>query len=275
MTQRRNIVKFGTLIPTQQEREAQSWILNAYVEKIPNNRYLNTKYQRNQSFYGYFQALWQDVVVFASPLEYEKQQLFSYSNALLQAEYNLICLLKDIGDSTGAFIEGTDIPFVLPRIPYDRFVLKLYNNATVQLELITQPYDADCEGIALSFEEPSKSANPTATNVPPNPNESGFDIPSPPYVSPNDSGDTYRPVSTNGTWTVVINYLENEGNRPFTQTATFTAAFEDDPQLGTKPNSPGCPRPRAILRSAVDGRELPTPSNCSSYAVGIASKTFS
>jgi hypothetical protein len=275
MTQRRNIVKFGVLIPTQEEREAQSWIINSYVEKVPSNRSLNTKYQRNQSFYGYFQALWQDVVVISQPIQYEKQQLFVYSNALLQAEYNLICLIKDVGNSTGAFVEGEDVPFVLPRIPFDRFLFRLYNNTTLQIELISQPYDADCDDIALSFEEPSKSANPSATDVPPNPNDPGFDFPSAPYAPPNDSGDTYRPVSTNGTWTVVINYLENEGDRPFTQTATFTAAFEDDPQLSSKPNSPGCPRPRAILISAVDGRELPTPSNCSSFAVGIASKTFS
>lgn len=212
MAQRRNLVVRGVIIPTLEERQAQSWDVNVYVERLPDQRYVNTKYPRDESFYGYCQVLLEDVVLQTVELRFERQQVLSISRELLQVQYNLLCFLKKTTDA----LEATDPAFstllTLPFINVDRIVFQLFSNTTLTVELVDTPFNESCDEVVLAFESVGGSENPKPDVAPENPLDPPFDVGTPSYFPPDDGGDTYSPATppATGTWTATIDFFDNE-----------------------------------------------------------------
>lgn len=207
----RTIVQYGVYQFDDSERQAYRLRLFSQVIRHPGNEYLNTKYQKHQSFYGYAQLMNGDFVHQVVQIEYEKQCLFEFVandnwNTLVSGSYQYGILLT-ISNAVVA-LGGTPLTLVEPALPlfplpYDRVVVKLFNNTTLVLftEVVAFP---ELPNVSSEFDPNTASPTPPSSTQPEaNPEDEPYDTPTEPYDIPTaDNGETYnpqRPESGQGT----------------------------------------------------------------------------
>lgn len=197
----RAIVNYGVYQFTEQQRSQRIVRMTSQVEKKPENEFLNAKFQKMQSFYGYAQLMIGNWVCSTIQLQYEFEQIFSWENWTAQHEIfhyctqlnnavNLSTVASQLG-APGLVFEGEPITIAL--MPYDRVVFKLYSNTTLLIEVSTEPFINRCSAPVELVDEPPL-AEPSSRAVEPNPLDNPYDIPDPPYDLPTaDNNETYNP----------------------------------------------------------------------------------
>jgi len=199
----RVIVQYGIYVLAPEDRECFRVRVLTQVERIPGNLSSNFKMQKPRSFYGYAQLMFGQWVVETKAIEYDKQVLFEFTNELGQLAILTYCSTKQTRDNIIALsgcIPGCvlspgeeQIPG-LWRIPFDRVVFKLFNDTTLLVNTDRQLFVNPCEVPLVFGDETYTPPEPSSTNVPENPNDPGYDIPTLPYDEPsNDFGETYNP----------------------------------------------------------------------------------
>lgn len=206
----RAIVNYGVYKFTEEQRSQYSVRVTAQIERKPDTCYENLKYQQSVSFYGYAQFMIEDWVALTIPLENEYQQILEWSNDATQNEIHHACTrystAVDIADGLsqlGASITVAPIiPVVVIPLPYDRVLFKLFSNATLLVEVTTEPFVNICDAPVQEYGGEPVLSEPSNRDVEPNSEDSPYDVPDPPYDEPTaDNGETYnpqRPEPTNG-----------------------------------------------------------------------------
>lgn len=199
----RAIVQYGIYVFAPEDRECFRVRLTTQVERVPYNLSSNFKLQYPRSFYGYAQLMWGKWVVETKPIEYAQQLLFEFTNDLAQLAILEYCAVKQTRDNILALsgcIPGCvlrpgeeQIPG-LWRFPYDRVVFKLFNDTTLLVNTDRQNFYNPCEVPLVFADETYTPPEPSETDVPENPLDPGYDVPTAPYDPPSsDFGETYNP----------------------------------------------------------------------------------
>lgn len=198
----RTIVKYGVYQFDDAEKQAYRLRLFSQVIRHPGNESLNTKYQKYQSFYGYAQLMNGEFVHQTVTIQYANQCLFEFIssdnwNTLVSGSYQYGTLLT-ISNAVVA-LGGNALTLVEPSLPlfplpYDRVVVKLFNNTTLLLftEVLAFP---ELPNVASEFDPGSATpTTPSETEPEENPLDVPYDIPTAPYEpSTEDNGETYSP----------------------------------------------------------------------------------
>lgn len=244
----RAIVNFGVYQFSEETRQQRIVRLTSQVERQPDNRYSNLKLQKERSFYGWAQLMIGDWVAETIELVYGFQLLLDWEN--LTDQHQLFHYCTQLNTATNAdrvvtALGGTpgpidpEEPILITPMPYDRMVFKLYSNATLLIEETTEPFINPCLA-PIEFDDAPPLSEPSSTDVPANPLDPPYDIPSPPYDEPTaDNGETYnptRPPNENGNPGEVYAWfwrgrilLASEGppGRFYQNTVAVTAPYSD------------------------------------------------
>lgn len=199
----RVIVQYGVYLFDPEDLECFRLRVLTQIERKPEGAYENFKYQKPQSFYGYAQLMFGQWVVETKQLQYEQELLFEWTNDLGQlailtycaAQQNRNNLIALSGCIPGCALAPGEQPIPgLWKFPYDRIVFKLFANTTLLVNTDRQEFANPCEVPLVWGDEGYIPPESPGTNVPENPNDPGYDIPTPPYYEPDDDfGETYNP----------------------------------------------------------------------------------
>lgn len=209
----RTIVNYGVYQFEESERQAYRLRVYAQVIRHPINESLNTKYQKNQSFYGYAQLMNGNHVHRTIQLQYDAECIFEYtasdnlSTYLLSAHtYGVLQSIANLAVLHGGTPTINPIDPPLYPMPFDRLVFKLFSNTT--LLVYTDVVELPTLEItpALPYDNASDDPEPLSDTTPvENPLDEPYDVPSPPYDVPTaDNGETYNPQTPAPVYTGVF-----------------------------------------------------------------------
>lgn len=199
----RAIVNYGIYVFEPEDRQCFRCRLTTQVERIPGNLSSNFKLQKPRSFYGYAQLMWGKWVVETKAIEYETQLLFDFVNDLGQLAILEYCHAQQTRDNIialsgcipGCVLQPGEQQIAgLWRFAYDRVVFKLFNDTTLLVNTDRQEFYNPCNVPLIFGDESYTPPEPSETDVPENPLDPGYDIPTAPYDPPSsDFGETYNP----------------------------------------------------------------------------------
>lgn len=212
----RTIVNYGVYQFTEAEKQAYRLRVYTQVIRKPVNEYLNLKFQKYQSFYGYAQLMNGSHVHRTIQLEYEAECIFEYTASdnlntfLISAHtYGVLQSIANLAAAGGGVPDINPLDPPLYPMPFDRIVFKLFSDTTmlVYTDIVEMPTLEITP--ALPTDEESDDPEPLSDTAPEeNPLDDPYDIPTAPYdPATQDSGETYSPeVPEEGTGTPGVRY---------------------------------------------------------------------
>lgn len=209
---RRNIVNYGVLRLTQDQRKVTGFTLWGRVERTDSNASFNYKLSYPESFYGYAQGIRRGHVLWTKMLKYNDELIFRYENPFQEQLLYQLCfrseILSEILDIKANFgIEYDEgILSVVPELALfelDGVAFRLFGKTTLVVDAFGQPPPNPCS-FSVDWKEPEgpekeEGEKPWKPKPPPpviiNGNDPrGYDLPDPPYVEEDqDDGLTYFP----------------------------------------------------------------------------------
>lgn len=208
----RNIVSYGVLLLSEQDRECVDVSVYAQIERDPGNGYENYKYPFPEGFFGYWQALYRGFVIASGPISQKNQFLFRQSNDLIAPVGLLHCwhtatyeLLNRVAAVNSLQNDNpAKLPYILTysRLNVDSFAFHLRPGTTLQVTAYGVDAGNPCDLEVVWVDPPGPAANPDdplaplpPSDVPVNPKDpNGWDLPSVPYNrATDDSGKSYDP----------------------------------------------------------------------------------
>lgn len=256
-TSNRTIVQYGVYQFTEDELNAFRLRVDASVIRQPTVEYLNYKYQKPRSFYGYWQLMSGAKVQAYGELNFTEQTVIELTNYTLLATQLAQCInlntfntVAALADGLGAtIIAGDPIPFPAPPFEPDRIVFKLFSNTTLVVAVSHETLQQVC-GFPVDRETdlpPAGGENGTPPE--PNPDDPPYDIGTPPYdEDTQDDGETYVPTGgdeeypypddTPYTWTLVWHYYDQPSVHR-TETGTATGPLSNPRMVNRGPSGGG------------------------------------
>lgn len=246
MAQERNIVKYGLIQLTDDERSSYKIQILATVVTPNRNAYYNDKSNPPKGFFGYATIFYGAYVQKIVPIEFRNQVICEWINSDIQIEALLACAIRSINQSLINFAsmhippillgEATPLTIELDACPITAVKFKLLDGVNLIVRCSTIDLQrCDERDAPASVSEPSEP--------PPYVDESQDFSPSPPYdPATKDNNDTYYPDDTQtlvGGWEIRFSQLDCSNQLTNIGPSFFPARDTETPYLTTSnPDGP-------------------------------------